>query len=88
MLLFEGIGNIWGTLGRKAVECFKHGLIGHTSRIMKDSDAESYLNCEGLDQAVSPEKNISMWARDGYFNILAKNVASFCTFQKNCLRLN
>jgi hypothetical protein len=80
MLLFEGIGNIWGTLGRKAVECFKHGLIGHASRIMKDSRAESYLNFEGLAQAVSQKKNISMWARDVYSKIFAKNLASFCPF--------
>ena len=46
------------------VECFKWGLVGHTSRSMEDSINGSDLNCGDLDQEVSEEKNISMWPRD------------------------
>lgn len=55
---------------------------------MKDSGSENYLNCEGITQEVSQERNISMWPRVGSCNILVKNVAYFCNFQKIYLRLN
>ena len=43
MFLF---GEIWTLVFwvRKAVECFKHCLMGHTSRSMEDRGAKSYLN--------------------------------------------
>ena len=42
---------------------------------MEDSGAEGNLNCGGLAQEVSDEKNISMWPRS--YDILMKNVAAF-----------
>lgn len=55
-LLFE---EMW-TLGiwiRKAVECFRQGLMGNTSRGLEDSGTEGDLNCEVLAQEVSGEKS-------------------------------
>ena len=60
-------GGIW-TLGvwvRKAVACFKLGLMGHCSRRVEDSGAEGDLNCRALDQKVLEEKLSSMCPRDG-----------------------
>ena len=42
------------------MEYFKWGLMGHSSRNMKDIGAESDLNCGVLAQEVSEEKNVSM----------------------------
>ena len=33
---------------KKAIEYFKHCLMGHSSKTMEDSGAMSYLNCQGL----------------------------------------
>ena len=44
------VGGIW-TLGlwvRTAVDCFKHGLMDHSSKSMEDSGAEEDLICGGL----------------------------------------
>ena len=40
------------------------GLNGLSYRNVKDSDAEGDLNCRGLPQDVSEEKNVSMWPRE------------------------
>jgi hypothetical protein len=37
---------------------------------MKDSDVEGDLNCKGLVQGISEEKNFSMWPRDCSCDIL------------------
>ena len=55
-LLFGGMW-IWGLW--KAVECFKWGLIGRTSRSIEDSGAEGDLNCGSLAQETSEENNFS-----------------------------
>ena len=64
MLLF---GVIW-TLGvgiKKAVEYFKHYVMGHTSRSREDRGAEWDLkNCEGRHQEISEKNNFSMLPRD------------------------
>ena len=57
MFLFEGIWTL-GLWIRKAVECFKCCLMGHTSRNMEDSVAEGDLNYGALDQEVSEKR---MW---------------------------
>ena len=50
-------------LVRKAMECFKHVLMGHTSRSMDNSGAEcDLINCEQLPQEVS-EENLLFWQR-------------------------
>jgi hypothetical protein len=41
-----------------AVGCFKWGLMGHSSRDIKDS-ADDNLNCEGPIQQVSGGENIN-----------------------------
>ena len=64
MLLF---GEIWKTLGlwtRKEMRHFKPDLMRNPRRSMEDSDVEGDLNCGGLDQEVSEEKNVSILARD------------------------
>jgi hypothetical protein len=63
----------------KTVECFKWGLVGHTSRNMEDHcGTEGNFNCGGLAQQVSEEKNFSMWHRDCSCDNLVKNIAAFC----------
>ena len=57
------------------MECFKHCLMGHTSRSMED------LNYGSLTQDVSEEKNISMLPSNYSCDILVKNVAAFCPCQ-------
>jgi hypothetical protein len=37
MLFFGGIYKIWGTRTREDVKHFKEGLVGHTSKGLKDS---------------------------------------------------
>jgi hypothetical protein len=44
----------------KAMGHFNWGLMGHPRRNMGDSGAEGDLNCGGLAQEVSEEKNISV----------------------------
>ena len=45
-------------------------LRGHTSRNVEDNDTENDLNCVGLAQKISKEKNFSMWPRDCSCDIL------------------
>ena len=47
MFLF---GVMWALVLRvkKAIEYFKHCLMGHSIKNMEDSGAKSYLNCQGL----------------------------------------
>ena len=66
----------FGTLGKKAVSCFKHCLIGHTSRSMLDNGADNDLKCCGLAQKVS-EKNFRMLLRNRICVIFLKTVAVF-----------
>ena len=51
---------IWEFWIWKVVECYKWGLIGHPNRNMEDIGVEGDLNCRGLAQEVSEEKNVSM----------------------------
>lgn len=51
-----GFGDTWRTLGlwtRKVVECCKQGFVGHTSRSLGDSSAESNMDYGGPAQEVS-----------------------------------
>ena len=57
MLLFGGLWNTSAPWTRKVVECFKHGLMGTTSRSIEDSSAEGDENCGGPAQEVSEEKS-------------------------------
>ena len=50
---------------------------------MEDLFAEGDLNCGSLALEVSEEKNFSMWPRDCSCEILTKNMAAFCSFQKS-----
>ena len=47
------------------------------------SDAECDLDCGCLDQEVTDEKNVSMWPRDQFWDILMKNMAAFCPHSKS-----
>ena len=85
-LLFGGIWNLKLQIS-KAVECFKWSSEGHTSRSMEDSGAEGDLNCGGLAQVVSEEKNVSMLHRDHSCGILVKNVEVSALVQSIFLRL-
>jgi hypothetical protein len=48
---------VWRNVGLWTLECFKWGLMGHSSRNMGDTGAEGDLNCADLAQV---EKNFSM----------------------------
>lgn len=64
---------------------------GHINRSTEDSGVEGDVNRRGPAQEISDEKNIIMWPRGYSYNILVKNVATFCPCQKKikiCLRLN
>jgi hypothetical protein len=74
---------IFWDFGWKAVECFKWDLMGHPSRDMEDFVGESDLNCAGLAQEVSVEKNFIVWPRDCFYGILVENVAAFCHCPKS-----
>ena len=54
------IGRIWIC---KVVECFNWGLVGYSSRTIKDFVTESDLNCAALAQEVSVE-DFNMCPRD------------------------
>ena len=58
--------------------------MGHTSRNIEDSSSKCELmNCGGLPQEVSEEKNFSVLPRDHSCDILIKNVAVFCSSSKS-----
>ena len=61
------------------MKCFKHCLMGHPSRNMEDSVAKSDLICWGMSPEVS-ETDIYMWPMYCFFEMLVKNVATFCPF--------
>jgi hypothetical protein len=63
MFSFGGMW-IWGLRIWKAMECTKQGLMGNSSRNMKDIGVEGDLNCGTLTQVVGEEKNFSMLSRD------------------------
>ena len=55
-----------------------------TSRNMEDSGTKcDLMNCGGLAQEVSEEKNIIMLPRDCSYDILVKNVSAFCPLLKS-----
>ena len=41
------------------------------------------MNCVGLAQEISKEKNFRMWHKDWFCGILVKNVATFCPCLKS-----
>ena len=47
-------------------------LKGPSSRSVKDSGAESYLNCRDLAEEVSEEKNINVLPRNHSYNIFGE----------------
>jgi hypothetical protein len=76
LLLF---GGMWILELCKAEECFKWGLMSHPSRNMEDSGIECHLNyVDLLAQEVSVEKNINIWPRECFCDVLVKNVVVFC----------
>jgi hypothetical protein len=52
----------------------------HPSRNMEDSGDEGNLNCGGLDQEVSEERNFSMLPGDDSYYVLVKKVTTFRLF--------
>ena len=77
MLFVGGILSTLGHWSRKAVGHFKCSSMGHPTRGMEGSVAESNLNYRGPVQEVSEEENCSKWSTDHY-DILAKNVTAYC----------
>ena len=66
---------------RKYRNCFKHCLMGHTSRSMENSAAEcDLMECVGHAQEVTKE-NINMWPRN--CDILVKNMSALCPCLKS-----
>lgn len=58
------------------VECCKQSLVGHPSKSLEDSSAESNVNYGGLAQYVSEGNSIKIWATDLSRYSLAKNMAA------------
>jgi hypothetical protein len=75
---------VWEICIWKAVQCIKRSLTDNPSRNMEDIGIKSDLNCGGLSQEVSEEKNVSMWPRDCFCDILVTSMAAFCPCLK-CL---
>ena len=63
--------------------CFKHCLMGHTSRSMEDSGTDNDLKCRKLAQV--SEKNFSMLCRNCSCDILVKEVAACYPCPKSLL---
>ena len=58
--------------------------MGNPVSNMEDGSAEGDLNCvDLLAQEVSTEKNVSMWPRDCFCDILVKSMAGFCLCLKS-----
>ena len=55
-------------------------LNGHTSRNMEVICAEVDLNSGVLSQEVSEKRNFIMLPRELFYDVLVKNVATFCRF--------
>lgn len=58
------------------VECCKQSLVGHSSKSLEDSSAESNVDYGGLIQYVSEGNSINNWATDLSRDSLAKNMAA------------
>lgn len=58
------------------VECCKQSLVGHPSKSLEDSNAESNVDYGGLAQYVSEGNSINNWATDLSRYSLAKNMAA------------
>lgn len=58
--------------------------MGHPSRNLKDSSAESKMDYGDRAQQVSEANNISSGAGDTSCDILAKDVAAFCSCTWEC----
>lgn len=50
---------------------------------MEDIGADSDLNFGVLSREVLEEKNISMWPRDSFSDILVKNVSAFALVKES-----
>ena len=57
MFLVDGMQTFGLEIGN-TVECFKWGLMNHTSRSMDDSNTESNIDYDSLHQEFSKEKNL------------------------------
>ena len=84
MLLFEGICTV-GLWTRKAVECFKSCLMGHTSRSMEDRSAECDLMKCGAWLQSCQRRRILVCCLDSISvkTALVKNMAPFCPCPKS-----
>lgn len=60
----------------------KQDFLGHSHRSMEDSCAECHVDYEGPAQELLEESNISEWTRDCFCDVLAKNIAAFCSCSK------
>ena len=86
MLLLRGIWTLRVWVRR--VECFKCFIMNHTSRSIEDRGAEGYLNCGGLAQEISEDKNFYKLPKDHSCYSSVKNVAAFCLCLKSLPEAN
>lgn len=77
---------IWGHQTRKTVKCYKQSLMGHSSRILKDSNAGSYADYGDPAQEVSEGNKISNWVRHRPCDSLVKSAFAFIL--RTCLKLS
>ena len=76
MLLFVTMLTL-GVWVRKAVECFKHFLMGHNTGSMEDNGVDNDLVYVELAQEIS-ENNFSILPRNSSYDTLIKN--NYCPF--------
>ena len=81
MLLVGGMWTLELCIRTEDAFC-KQDFLGHSHRSMEDSCAECHVNYEGPAQELLEESNISEWTRDCFCDVLAKNVAAFCSCSK------
>lgn len=67
------------------IECYKQRSVAHPYRSLKDSNAESNVECGGPAQVVSEGNSICNRARDHFCDILANSVSKFCPCHKKKL---
>ena len=84
-------GEIWNFVLwiRKAVECFKHCLMGHTSRSIEGTGTKTYLNYGVGKSSLKrfQRKNFSMFPRNYSCDVLGRKWLQFAFVQRVCLRL-
>lgn len=86
-LIFTGACQSWGLLTRKVIECCKSGLMGHSSKNLQKSSAQSSAMEVQNSRCFTGEKYLEQ-GRVYSHHILGKQVHLFHSMLRISLRLN